>query len=235
MTSRRATLYAETLWASPYVFSSWVALREKGLAIDVVEVSLLDLAHLEPAYRDPSLTAKVPALVHDGFWLAESSAIAEYLDDVFAPPEFPRLLPEAPRERARARQLMAWFRSDLGALRDERPTVTMFFQPTTRPLSPTASGDVAKLVRVAEQVVRPSGGPLFGGWSLADSELAFMLHRLILNQDVLPERLRAWAAVEWSRPSVREFVTHARPASLPAAYWRLPWNVGSAAAPADRS
>jgi hypothetical protein len=32
------TLYAETLWISPYVFSSFVALREKRLAFDVTEV-----------------------------------------------------------------------------------------------------------------------------------------------------------------------------------------------------
>src|SRR5262245_50860829 len=118
----RLTLYAETLWASPYVFSSWVALHKKGLDFDVVEVSLLDLAHREPTFRDRSVTAKIPVLAHGSFWLAESSAIAEYLEDVFAPPAYPPLLPADPRERGRARQLMAWLRSDLAALRDERPT-----------------------------------------------------------------------------------------------------------------
>jgi len=36
---------------------------------------------------------------------------------------------------------------------------------------------------------------------------------------------------QWTRPSVQSFVRHARPATLPSAYWTLPWNVGSAAAP----
>jgi glutathione S-transferase len=222
------TLYVETLWASPYVFSSWVALHEKGIAFDVVEVSLLDLAHQAPAYRDRSVTAKIPALEHDGFWVAESSAIAEYLDDAFPPP---RLLPPDVRARARARQLMAWMRSDLGALRDERPTVTMFFERASRPLSPAGAADADKLRRVADAVIPAGGGPLFGAWSLVDAELAFMLHRLVLNGDPVPVRVRAWAEAEWLRPSARAFVEHPRPSMLPPAYWDLPWNAGSLAAP----
>ena len=48
-------------------------------------------SRLWPAYRDRSLTAKVPALEHDDFWLAESSAIAEYLEEAFPPPGHPAL------------------------------------------------------------------------------------------------------------------------------------------------
>src|SRR5262245_60531631 len=111
MTDTRCTLFGETLWISPYVFSSFVALREKGIPFDVVEVALADGGHLQPSYRDASLTARVPAFEHNGFHLAESSAIAEYLDEVFAAAGSPRLLPEGVAVRARARQIMAWLRS----------------------------------------------------------------------------------------------------------------------------
>jgi hypothetical protein len=37
-----------------------------------------------------------------------------------------------------------------------------------------------------------------------------MLHRLILNRYPLPVRVAEWAAAEWMRPSVQEFVTHPR-------------------------
>jgi glutathione S-transferase len=47
---------------------------------------------------------QVPAIVHDGFALFESSAICAYLDDVWR--ERP-LLPEGARERAVARRLIA--------------------------------------------------------------------------------------------------------------------------------
>lgn len=224
-------LYGETLWISPYVLSSYVALREKRLDFEMVEVSLLDLAHRDAAYRDRSVTAKVPALVHDGFGIAESSAIAEYLEETFPPPGYAPIFPAGTRERARARQLMAWMRSDLGALRDERPTVTMFFERATKPLSASGAEAAASLLRVTELVLPAGATSLFGAWSLADSELAFMLHRLLLNGDDVPARIRAFAEAQWARPSVQSFVRHARPTALPASYWTLPWNVGSAAAP----
>jgi len=210
------TLYAETLWISPYVFSSFVALTEKGVPFDVVEVALVDGAHLEPTYRDASLTARVPSVDHDGFRLAESSAIAEYLEDLVPAP---RLLPGNVRDRARARQLMAWMRSDVGALRDERSTVTMFYRFKLPPLSAAGERDARKLIRVADQMIPTGGGALFGAWCLADSELAFMLHRLILTGEEVPERVRAYADAQWQRPSVRAFVEHSRPKTVPDSYW----------------
>jgi len=221
-------LHAETLWASPYVFSSWVALHEKGLRFDVREVSLVDLENRSSSYREQTLTAKVPALEHGDFVVAESSAIAEYLEDAFLPPSHPRLLPRDARQRARARQLMAWLRSDLGVLRTERPTVTMFFTPATVPLSAAGEAEAAELLRVAERLVPPRGGPLFGAWSLPDAELAFMLHRLILNGHEVPPRVRTWAEDEWERPSAQSFVRHSRPAACPERYWDMPANAGAA-------
>ena len=220
-------LHAETMWASPYVFSSWVALHEKGLRFDVRDVSLVDLENRSPAYREQTLTAKVPALEHGDFVVAESSAIAEYLEDAFPPPGHPRLLPADARQRARARQLMAWLRSDLGALRSERPTVTMFFAPATVPLSPAGAAAADALLRVAERLIL-GDGPLFGAWSLPDAELAFMLHRLILNGHEVPARVRSWAEREWQRPSAQSFIRHPRPAACPERYWDMPANAGVA-------
>jgi len=204
-------LWGDPLWDSPYVFSAFVALREKGLSFDV---RLLDLARGEqraPAYQQSSLTARVPSLEHDGFVLSESSAIAEYLEDAFGPPRWPAILPGALRERARARQIMAWLRSDLLALREERSTATMFFERANAPLSEKAQAAADKLLRVAGALVPQSGEHLFGAWCLADSELAFMLHRLILNGDPLPDGIRTWAERQWRRASVQEFVAKDRP------------------------
>ena len=213
------TLYAETLWISPYVFSSFVALREKGVPFAVREVALVHGEQRRAEFTGPSVTAKVPALEHDGFWLAESSAVAEYLEEVFPPPGYRALLPQDRRHRARARQLMAWLRSDLGVLREERPTSTMFYDRASEPLTPAGRRAAEELVRVAEAVVPAGGGDLFGAWCLADAELAFMLHRLLLNDEPVPEPIRRWAAAQWRRPSVSAFVEHARPAVLPEAYW----------------
>jgi glutathione S-transferase len=213
------TLYAEPFYFSPYVFSSFVALREKNVLFDVVEVALAGGEQELPRYATPSVTGRIPSLDHAGFRLAESSAIAEYLEDVLPPPAHPRLLPAPVRDRARARQVMAWLRSDLGALREERSTATMFYRFRLRPLSDAALKDAQRLLRVAEQLVPASGGPLFGEWSLVDAELAFTLHRLILNADAVPERVAAYARAQWGRPSVREFVEHPRPTDVAQQYW----------------
>jgi glutathione S-transferase len=212
-------LYAESMWISPYVYSSYVALREKGAAFDVVEVALIDGEHRQTDYYAPSVTGRVPSLDHEGFRLAESSAIAEYLEEVLPAPASPRLLPEGVRDRARARQIMAWLRSDLVALRDERSTITMFYRYRLQPLAGQALRDAERLVRVAEQLVPAGGGPLFGAWSLVDAELAFMLHRLLLSGDPVPDRLARYARSQWARPSVCEFVEHPRTSTVPPSYW----------------
>jgi glutathione S-transferase len=207
-------LYGEHLWISPYVFSSFVALREKGLAFDVVPLKLNEGEQHRSPFRDRSLTAKVPTLEHGDFWLAESGAIVEYLEETFPAPQYPRLLPEQLRQRARARQIMAWLRSDLQALRDDRPTTTMFYQRAATPLSAGGQAAADKLLHVADLLIVEGATSLFGPWCIADSELALMLHRLILNGHEVPPKVRRFAEVQWQRPSVREFIEHERPPAL---------------------
>jgi glutathione S-transferase len=38
-----------------------------------------------------------------------------------------------------------------------------------------------------------------------------MLHRLLSNGHDVPAKVRAFAETQWKRPSVAEFVAHARP------------------------
>lgn len=203
------TLYCEAEWDSPYVFSVFVALHEKQLAF--VE-HVLDLGrgeHKQGDFRARSLTARVPCIEHDGFTLSESLAIHEYLDDAFPGP---RLLPAGVRERARARQILGWLRSDLMPLREDRPTTTMFYARADKPLTERGRAAADKLLEATERLIAEHGVTLFAGWSIADADLAFMLHRLILNGDPVPPRVRAYAEAQWQRPSVQAFVQHARPA-----------------------
>ncbi len=202
------TLYVDRFWISPYAFTAYVALEEKGVAYDVVELSLGDAEHKQEAYLKRSITGRVPMLEHGDFTLAESSAIAEYVDEAF---DGPRLFPAHPEERARARQVMAWLRSDLMALREERPTSTMFYERAKKPLSTRGQNSADKLVAVASRLVPAGATSLFKSWSIADADLGFMLHRLILNGDVLPDGLHEYARAQWERPSVTSFVQRARP------------------------
>jgi len=206
------TLYADALWESPWVFSVLVALEEKRVPY---QTQILDLDRGEqrnPEYVSRTLTARVPTLEHDGFYLGESTAIIEYLDEVFPAPGHARLLPSDLRQRALARQILGWLRSDLFALRKERPSSTLFFSPSTEPMSDPARADAGKLVRVASELVSAAGAPIFEEWSIADAELAFALQRLLVNAEPVPELLRGYVEAQWGRPSVRAFVAQPRPA-----------------------
>jgi len=205
------TLYADALWESPWVFSVFVALEEKRVPY---RTEVLDLDRGEqrnPEFVSRTLTARVPTLEHEGFYLGESTAIIEYLDEVFPAPAHPRALPADPKQRARARQILGWMRSDLFALRNERPSSTLFFSPATEPMSDSARADAGKLVRVASELVRSATANLFDAWSIADAELAFALQRLVVNSEPVPELLRGYVETQWARPSIRAFVALPRP------------------------
>ncbi len=208
-------LYGETQWMSPYVFSAFVTLEEKGLQYETKLLSLPEGETLRPEYRDLSLTGRVPALQHGIFWLSESSAIDEYLEDVFAPPKYPRLYPEPPRERARARQIQAWLRSDLMPLREQRPTSSIFYGEPVDPLDATGQATADRLLRVAGLLLPDGATSIFGSFSIVDADLALMLQRLIANRDPVPSKIRAYATAIWQRPSVRKFAEHERAARTP--------------------
>jgi glutathione S-transferase len=207
------TLYADALWESPWVFSVFVALEEKRIPYQTQTLDLDRGDQRDPDYVQKTLTARVPTLEHDGFFLSESTAIVEYLEDIFPAPAHSRIFPDDIQDRARARQILGWLRTDLHALRKERPSSTLFFGPASEPMSQAGRADAGKLVRVATELVRSPGATLFDDWSLADAELAFALQRLLMNSEPLPDPLREYVSQQWQRPSVRAFVEKPRPAA----------------------
>ena len=170
----------------------------------------------DPSYRASTWTARVPALLHGDFWLTESSAIVEYLEDHFPAPAHPRLLPTEAHARARARQLMSWLRSDATApVRAERSAEVIFYDRPLPALSAGAMAAVADTVELAARFVHAASAPLLGAWCIADAELAFFLHRLAKDPGLLPAELRAYAEAQWKRPSVAAWVAHERAPFVP--------------------
>ena len=203
-------LYVDSLFTSPYALSAFVALTEKKLPFTIKTVDLGAGQQRNADYMERALTARVPALVEGDFVLTESSAITEYLDEAFPAPEYLALYPKDRRQRAQARQIQAWVRSDLVPVRVERDTETVFFKKPCSPLTETAQQAAAKLVHVAERFVQ---GPqnLFGAWSIADVDLAIMLSRLVHNGDPVPAKLREYVDFQWQRPSVQAWLTRHQP------------------------
>src|SRR5262249_14983240 len=145
------TLWIDAFWISPYAFSAFVTLEEKGLDYSLELVPLHEGGNRRPEYASRSLTARVPMLRHGDFYVSESSAIVEYLEEAF--PDSPRMLPTDARQRARARQVMAWIRSDLMAIREERSTHTLFYERARTPLSPQAEAAARRLISAAEAIL----------------------------------------------------------------------------------
>jgi glutathione S-transferase len=201
-------LYVDSNFASPYALVAFVSLVEKGLAFDVKPLELFAKAHQDPGFSATSITSRVPTLVQDKFALSESSAICEYLDEVFPGT---RLYPTDLRDRARARQVQAWVRSDLMPIREERPTFVVFCGARRPALSAQGVKAVDKLFAAALLLLEGRTHNLFEEWSIADVDLAMMLQRLIAHGDPVPARLVDYANHQWRRPSVQQWIRHARP------------------------
>jgi glutathione S-transferase len=201
-------LFVDSLYDSPYAMSAFVALQEKSLPFDMHPIDLGGGKHHEADYAKASITHRVPTLVDGDFTLSESSAIEEYLEEAYPTT---RIYPTEVRQRARARQVQAWLRSDLMPIRDERPTHSIFFRPTDKPLSASAQAALRVLLEATEELLPPGGEHLFGHWSIADTDLALMLYRLIANGDKLPVRIEQYARAQWARPSVQQWVRQQRP------------------------
>src|ERR1700675_4719085 len=195
-------LYVDVNFASPYALVAFVSLIEKGLGFDIEPLDLVARANQGADFAKTSITRRVPTLIHDGFALSESSAICEYLDEIFPGTH---LFPTNPRDRARARQIQAWVRSDLMPIRDERPTFVVFNGAKRPALSEGAREAADKLFSATLTLLEGRTDNLFGDWSIADVDLAMVLQRLVAHDDPVPQQLIDYATHQWRRPSVQQW------------------------------
>lgn len=82
-----------------------IALREKNLACEEIEVNVLTAEHRAAAFRRLNPFAQIPVLEDGELVICESVAILEYLEEVHPSP---RLLGSQPPARALTRQFMLW-------------------------------------------------------------------------------------------------------------------------------
>ena len=201
-------LYVDSNYLSPYAMSAFVALKEKAVPFELIPLDLAAGAQHHPVFAKASITQRVPTLVDGEFALSESSAIDEYLEDVY--PGTP-LYPSEPKARARARQIQAWLRSDLMPIRQERPTEVVFRAAIGRQLSDEAKACAARLFAAGFELLGGQRDTLFDRWSIVDVDLALMLNRLVQNGDAVPGHLADYAKKQWQRPSVQQWVNQQRP------------------------
>ncbi|HSN28714.1 MAG TPA: glutathione transferase [Kofleriaceae bacterium] len=203
------TLYVEGYFTNVWDASCIVALTEKQLEFATARALLRDGQGVPPALREKAAIGRIPALQHGELWLTESLAIIEYLEDTFP---LPRVLPEDPTRRARMRQVMTWLRSDLWALRGERPWQLMVYPTRVAPLSVQAEREAAELIALVEWLAARDE---LAVWNIAHADLAFALMRLAASGHALPAASQALLDANLARPSVRAYVDHARPPNPP--------------------
>lgn len=182
-----------------------MALQEKGLSFHIKTIDLDSGEHLQPTWQGYGQTRRVPLLQIDDFELSESSAIAEYLEDRFAPPTRERIYPLDLENRARARQIQAAAqRSDAHPRRASDGCCLCGGEKA--PLTAEGKASAEKLFAMAEHLLVLGQPNLFGEWCIADTDLALMINRLVLHGDEVPERLVDYATFQWQRASVQRFI-----------------------------
>lgn len=175
---------------SSYTAKLRVALRWRGIAYEEKEPPG---GYQSAAWAQRVPMGTLPALEHDGFFLAESEAILEYLEDAFS--ERP-LLPAGARQRGQVRMLARLH--DLHVEPRVRALFPLIRDAAQRPRLPELQAALHdKLERLAQAA---QAAPFMGGSqpSLADCGFAVTLplaRRLLqeLGQTLaLPAKLQAW-------------------------------------------
>jgi maleylpyruvate isomerase len=103
--------------ASSTSYRTRIVLNLKGLAYEYVPIRLNKEEHLTASYTAINPMRGVPTLEIDGVRLYQSSAIIEYLEEVYPAPA---LLPKDPVDRARVRAIAAIVGADMHPINNLR-------------------------------------------------------------------------------------------------------------------
>lgn len=89
---------------SAYVRTTRLALEEKGVAYDLVDVAMMAGAHKQADFLSRNPFGKLPAFAHDGLTLYETGSITRYVDRALPGPA---LQPTGAKALARVDQVMS--------------------------------------------------------------------------------------------------------------------------------
>lgn len=181
------TLYSTQ--ACPYALRTRLALHEKGLPFEHVEI---DLKNKPPSFLAVSRYGKVPALIDGDAEIYESAIINEYLDERYPDPP---LLPATPSQRAYAR---IWI--DFANTRMMPASAKIAFGKGDADKQAGRDEFVRHCARVNDELAARAPWFLGEHYSLVDVTYASFFARLERYAGLeLPEPLVAW----WRRISER--------------------------------
>lgn len=185
-----------------------IALLEKGLEFERINVDLTKREQKDPDYLKIHPFGQIPALDDEGFIIYDSTIINEYLEDEYP---YPSLMPSDSEGRARARLMED--------LRDTHfnPYFVHIIQETRKPEGERDSQRIdnakAEIVKCFDRIEAELGGKeyLAGPFSLAD--VAFMSNIELLDRFGIPvppdkyKNTAAWIARLKARPSFASSAT----------------------------
>ena len=188
---------------SSYGCKTRILLRHKGL--EWKSLAPPD-GYGSPAYCKIVPSGTIPALVHDGFTLGESDAIAEYVNELA--PE-PAMLPEAIKERAMARALSRFHDTRI------EPLIRAYFgqvAPTNRNVDFIAENAALLERRFLQLAETRTPSPLLTGADLSLADCGFApsfaiidcLQGLLRFDLTLPASIKAYQAALCAHPSVKD-------------------------------
>jgi glutathione S-transferase/GST-like protein len=151
-----------------------LALAEKGVEFESRYLDLLNFDQHKPEYLKINPNGTIPAMVHDGLMLTESTAIMEYADAAFSGPA---LRPRDPVERWRMRWWMKFFDQYFG------PSLSMigwsiFVGPSVRSRDPEQLKAAIERIPLKERRVAWSKA-IYGSFS--PEELAESRRRVVFG------------------------------------------------------
>ena len=199
----RFMLVLYDLAISSYGCKTRILLRHKGL--EWTSLAPPD-GYGSPAYCKIVPSGTIPALMHDGFTLGESDAIAEYVNELA--PE-PAMLPEAIKERAMARALSRFHDTRI------EPLLRAYFgqvAPTNRNVDFIAENAALLERRFLQLAEIQTPSPLLTGADLSLADCGFAPSFAILDclqgllgfDLTLPASIKAYQAALCAHPSVRD-------------------------------
>jgi len=179
-----------------------IALIEKNIPAELVEVDMVARAHRSPAYLALNPYGRVPTLEEDGFVLYESTAILEYLE---ATHPTPPLVPADARGRALVSMHMK-----LCDLQLARQTGTIIFPKRFLPKErwdeaamAQAKKEIEKHLAVVETQIAGKDWMVGDRYSLVEVCYTPFVEFLPLVEVAPPPAVAAWVARMLARPSAQ--------------------------------
>jgi glutathione S-transferase len=184
---------------SSWSLRPWIAMKVHGVAFEEKRIPLYGPGSKEAILRH-SPSGKVPCLVDGETVVWDSLAILEYLAE-----RAPRLWPENPRERARARSVSAEMHSGFPNLR-QHMSMNVRRRYPGKGRTPEVKLEVDRIVSIWNEMKAPF---LFGDFGAADAMYTPVVLRFRTYEVELPQRARAYADAVLALPPLQAWIADA--------------------------